>query len=329
MKQTYRTMMEQKTLSDDARTSFAEKLSRPKERRYPLRTALIAACLSTALVSTVFAVGYVTENGIFKPKEPKDVKITAEISGEDFSSYQLEATVSLRSGDALRPEVKEDLAAGNLPISFADADSLESYLGIPLLGNPLLDKAESVGDVADSIAHGWTLCPELAADPTARYLVSDASERIPGLIRITSHRVAYNTEVYIRAYLMTNEGESVVPMKDLPGEDFLPTPMIDSTLVKNENGEWEWITEHYVSANYRFTAEVYEMENGIEATVVTAHMIDRSGEESFREYAAYFVADGVLYSVRPYAVYDPEQASGRETDTSMLSVLRNVLDGFE
>ncbi len=329
MKQTYRTMMEQQTLSNDTRASFAEKLTRPIPRRYPLRAALIAACLTVCMVSTAFAVGYVTESGIFRPKEPKDVKITATVSGEELSSYRLDATVSLRAGDTLNPKIKEDLSSGSLPLSFADKSSLETYLGIPLIDNPLLDEAGIVGDLTESIEYGWKLCPELVSDPTARYLVSDASEEHPGMVRITSHRVAYNTEMYIRAYLMTDEGELSLPVKNLPGEDFLPTPMIDNTLIHNENGEWEWVSEHYMSANYRFTAEVYETENGIEATVVTACLIDRKGEESFRQYAAYFVADGVLYSVRPWAIYDPAQASGRETDTSMLSVLKNVLDGFE
>ena len=49
---------------------------------------------------------------------------------------------------------------------------------------------------------------------------------------------------------------------------------------------------------------------------------------SYLEYMGYFIQDGILYSVKPYAVYDPN-LSFPMNDYDCLTVLYEVLDLFE
>ena len=333
MKQTYRTMMEKQTLSREARAEFFEKLAGGTRRtRHPLRTALVAACLCVGLAGTVLAVGYVTD-GFAQPKTsvpPQQVvEVIGEISGVDLSSYRVQAAVALRGEDGLSETVKEDLAAGTLVTAWQDRDGLESYLGAQMARNPLLDEAIIVAGLDRDLRYGWNLCPEVAADTTARYIVNGiafdgtAIDADPDLIRVTSHRVVDNREVYIRAYLAAGEGE--ISPDGLPGEEFLPEPLINSELVQDENGEWVWKTEHYRSAEKKFTAAAYQMKNGTVATIVTTETVG----QGFCEYTGYFVSDGVLYSVKPSGVYDPQKDSGWSTCTRSLDVLKQVLDEFK
>lgn len=333
MKQTYRTMMEQQTLSREARTSFAKKLNASTTHTsHPLRTALMAACLCVGLAGTALAVGYVAE-GRAQSKNPvppqRVVEVIGEISGVDLSSYRVQATVVLRDGDDLSDQIKEDLAAGTLVQSWQDLAELENYLGVKMARNPSLDEAIIVAGLDLDLQHGWNLCPEVAVDTGARYIVSGTSfngtaiDVYPDLIRVTSHRVVDNREVYIRAYLMAGAGE--IPEHGLPGAVFWPEPLLNSTLVQDENGEWVWEMEHYKSAEKSFASSVYQMKNGNVATIVTAETVG----QGFCEYTGYFVSDGVLYSVTPYAIHDPKQDSGWSESTSALAKLKQILDGFQ
>ena len=79
--------MEQVTLSDNARSSFREKLTRKKcKPGRPLRTALIAAALCGVLTGTVFAVDYVGRELLRQPKG--SVEITAIVEGEDILTIE-------------------------------------------------------------------------------------------------------------------------------------------------------------------------------------------------------------------------------------------------
>ena len=63
------------------------------------------------------------------------------------------------------------------------------------------------------------------------------------------------------------------------------------------------------------------MENGAEAALVTMRQPDM---DTGGEHVGYFVYDGILYRVWPYAVNDPDQET-----PDMLNVLCRVLDAFE
>ena len=48
----------------------------------------------------------------------------------------------------------------------------------------------------------------------------------------------------------------------------------------------------------------------------------------FKEFIAYFVQDGILYSVRPYAVYDPDKTFPN-INGDELKVLYQILDSVK
>ena len=101
MKERYRNMMEQVSLSEQAKASFEKKLDniRPaKTGIRVLRTALIAACACLVLVGGAFAAEHLA-----------GVWLGQVESGEDHSSYQVQADFGQWKLDAMGQQLQEDL----------------------------------------------------------------------------------------------------------------------------------------------------------------------------------------------------------------------------
>lgn len=304
---------------------------KPVHRHNALRIALIAACVCLMLVGTVFAVA----------EHLGRVDMINQQSSEYSASYSVRAQLRQYEPAELGEQLQTDLAAGTLQQIFNDKAELEAYLGIELIDAPELEAAGIVEDLAEALEYGFYLRPELAVDTTARYILSttglDGSKTsdAPQILKISSHRVVDNTEVYIDAHMVLGSLSTEDLEDGLLGENFKPEPRIVYEWVKDENGRQVYdelgnpvvTTTHYKSADRAFTSSLYTMANGLEATVITAETIepDRSGG---REYAGYFVSEGILYSVRPYAIYDPT-LDFPMLDSDCLIVLQQVLDMFE
>ena len=97
-------------------------------------------------------------------------------------------------------------------------------------------------------------------------------------------------------------------------------------------------TVQYESAEKIFSSESYLMANGIEATIVTAEtpspFLERAKEAGIPtegsgvlEFIGYFVHDGILYSIRPYSIYD-NTIPGNYVNGHELTILKHILDSF-
>ena len=334
MKEQYNTMMKQMKLSDTGRSAIEKNLTTGGKirRTTPLRLGLAAACVCIVLIGGVFAAERL---GRVEMNDPQ--------SGADHSEYNV--SVDLTQEERLFSDcLVSDLNNGTLQRAFMDRSELENYLGFPLIRSETLESAPINGHLEEDFAHNWNLRPELAVAPDARYVLTGMSydggemEGFPEVLKISTHRVVENFEVYIDARIITGSVDGTI---DLMGEEFKPEPLIDHKLVVDENGylildengNAIMETTQYESAEKIFYSETYLMSNGIQATIVTIETVDSwvleqraEGKDvmGFCEYIAYFVHDGVLYSVRPWAVYD----NSLPVDGSPLITLKHVLDSF-
>ena len=336
MKMEYGKMMEQVSLSEPARADILEQLEQksPAKRRIrPLRVALIAACVCLALVGGAFAAHL---SGVW---------LGEQIVGEDSSSFRVEANLVQWEMNDLGEQLQSDLEQGTLRRSFQTRGELEEYLGIELIGHSILETAPIVDTLKVDFQYNWNLRPELKIDPDARYVLSGMTTdnvemgKDPQVVKVTTHRVVDNFEVYTDARLITEYAGVEEIERGILGEFFDDEPMIDTFLSFDENGEPVWEAVNYRSAEKIFTSEQYVTANGLEATVVTVETVDRWVERQkesglpfeghgARDYVGFFVYNGVLYTVRPWAIYDNTVPMNCD-DTYALKVLKSVLDGFE
>lgn len=332
MKERYRKMMEQVALSDEAKARIAAELSGEKKaaRRAPLRIVLAAACVCLAL-----AVGALAVAGL------PGVWLGEQESTVESSSYRVQAELGEWNIETMGQQLREDLAADSLRRTFDDRKSLEDYIGVSLIRSPLLEEAGIVEDLEESIEHGWDIRPELCVDPDARYVLTgttmDGEEMsgTPEVLKVTAHRVVENAEVYLDARIVTDSADAQALQEGLMGEEFSPLPHIWSDFVRDENGYF--VTDkkgrpkleviEYSTAEKTFDGIEHKMANGITATIVVVCDVEWDGSRGFQEYIGYFVSDGILYTIRPYAIYDPHQ-SFPMNDYDMLKVLKTVLDSF-
>lgn len=340
MKERYRNMMEQLKMSESGRTSIEEKLSSTtKAIRYtPLRLGLAAACVCLILMGGVFAAGQLAK-----------VRMGEAQSGEDHSQYQVSVNLTQEDEKHFSEALTCDLENGTLQRAFMDRSELEEYLGFSLIHSETLEKAGINEHLERDFEYGWDLRPELAVAPDARYVLSATSydnaemSGFPEVLKITMHRVVENFTVYIDARIITGSADGQI---DLMGEEFKPEPLLDHMLlvdekgylILDENGNAIMNTVQYESAEKLFHSESYMMANGLEATIVTIETPDPALERAkelgiptegsgFCDYIAYFVHDGVLYSVMPYAIYD-NTIPGNYVNGHELTILKHILDSF-
>lgn len=282
------------------------------------------------------------------------VDMANEQSSDASASYSVRAVLRQYELSELGAQLQSDLAAGTLRRVFNDKSELEAYLGLELADASELEAAGIVGDLAEAFEYGFYLRPELAADTTARYILSatglDGTETTaePQILKISCHRVVDNTEIYIDARIVLGNVSMEELEEGLLGENFKPESRVSAEVAREGNGQsvspqindefGEIVvnTTHYKSADRAFTSDFYAMANGLEATVITAENIESGwsgdgdalpGSNAHREYAGCFVHDGLLYTVRPYAIYDTALDFPMH-DSDCLIVLQHVLDMF-
>lgn len=328
MKNYYQRMMEQVSLDETAKARMEEKISRGARtsRRVPLRPVLAAACVCMVLVGGAFA-----GSGI------SGVLVGRQQSSAEEASYRVQAELGQWKIGEMGQQLRADLTAGDLQKTFDDREDLEDYLGVSLAHSALLENAGIVENLADDFAYGWDLRPELLDAPDARYvLTGDGAEGEPEVLKVTAHRVVDNAEVFLDARIITEYASEAELENGLVGENFGPQMRLTVDFVYDENGEIQWDENGeavldintYRSAERYFESSEYEMANGLTATiVVVADSMDEGGNMTGREYIGHFVSDGILYTVRPYAIYNPNMSFPMH-DSDMLIVLKTVLDSF-
>lgn len=331
MSEHYRNIMKQIELSDEARENFKKNLYLEKNTRfrknYTLRGALIAACIC------IFAIAAVI--GVSAANEPIDVSIVNEVSSVSESSFDVSAILEPRTEDFSK-ELLADIEAGKVEKAFYSKDELEEYLGFSIISSPALEAAGINENLARDFEYNVNVPPELKIDINARYIVTgtmldgSAVTGNPEVIKITAHRIMRNAEVYITAQFLTDYADAEGSEPILAGESFLPYEMIDHEFIINpeDPSDYEVISTRYKTAAKSFTEKKYEMKNGNEATALTVRDIEKDNLMGFRQYRGYFVEDNILYSINPYAIYDPSR-SFPMYDYDMLVVLKDVLDSFE
>lgn len=327
MENKYKSMMNKYTLSDEARerieNALNEKTAHSSVSYKPFRVAVIAACIALLLVGC--AVAAVEIFGI-----PAMIK---EQTGEDSSSYQVTAEVRLFKFDEELKALNSSLEKGGIRTSFESKAELEQYLGLMLIDSSILENAGIVETLEKSFESGFDLYPALMKDANARFVVSMLDgERTectedPHIITVTSHRVIKNMEFYIEASIFTELFDIEKLDGGLLTDSYKPSSYLITTLTRDENGEIKIATEDCYDALYNFTTAEYEMNNGNKALIVTAEKYIGI-DSSFKEYIAYFVQNGVLYSIRPYAIHDPG-IDGDYVNGYGLSVLYEVLDSIK
>ena len=335
MNEQYKNMMEQMKLSESSRTAIEEKLDTSTKTIHctSLRLGLAAACVSLVLMGGVFAAGQIAK-----------VTMSAPQSNAEHSEFQVSVDLTLEDKKSFSEALVCDLENGTLQRAFTDRAELEEYLGFPLIHNDALETAGINEHLEQDFAHNWNLRPELAVAPDARYVLTattydnTGTDGFPEVLKISMHRVVENREFYIDARIITG---SVDGQLNLSGEKFEPEPLIYSEPLRDENGQIMFDengnliveTTHYKSAEKCFYSESYVMANGIEATIITIETLEpwmmemrEEGKDvkGFCEYIAYFVHEGVVYSVRYWAVYDPTIP----VNGSALSSLKHILDSF-
>ena len=323
MKQHYKHMMDQFTLPESGLDAF---LAQPKPKKRPvhvLRTAIIAACVCALLLGAAVAATHMNR-----------VSITNVQSSVNSAGYQVEVTLGQYRMKDLGKGLRTDLQDNSLLHSFTSQKQLERYLGLQLIDSAALEQAELVGSLEEAFAYGFDLYPELAYNFSAPYILIGSSldgtemHQDPEQLQVTWHRVVHNTEVYMTAKIITEHADPADLAAGLPGEAYEPIHRYDMQLVPDEFGNLQAELIEYESAAHEFRTSTYQMKNGLVATIVTSEEVDQDGSYGFTEYIGYFVKDGILYSVKPYAIYDPYQDSPMN-DTDALIVLKEVLNLFE
>lgn len=335
MHKEYQHMMEEVTLSPAARAAIESKLSAVpkagKHRRSPLRMVITAACLCLLVPMTVLGV-----EQLWNP-----VSIGEQVSNTEESSYKIVADVALWSEESFSDALQEDLANRTLQRVHNDKDALEEYLGFSLISSPALEEASLVMDLDEHIAYGWDLRPQLMVDTSARYILTASDlegndvETDPEVLKVSGHRVMENSEIYLDAWIIMDSVTQTQLEEGVLGEIFLPVHMLysqwvvddEGKIVLDSNGSPKVTEYQYASAEQAFSYSSYPMANGDTATIITAQQVECDGSLGFREYMGYFIHDGILYTVKPYGIYDPSK-NYPMNDYDMLEILKVVLDTF-
>ena len=338
MKNRYKQTFDTLSISDEGREKFYTVLEKGghmrKSRLMPIAAAAALIILSAMLI---FPKNTAAPT-VSAEDEPERPIVINEYSGEEESSYEVVAELTAHKLDEFSSELQADIATGKVERAFDSREELEAYLGIELISAPELEAAGSVSDLADSYANNFEIVrPQYKFAPEARYVVTGVDLRgepsaQPAAIKVSFHRVIRNTECYIDALILTEYAEFNASTAAVLGEKYPALIGIHNDMWVDENGQFQAKATQYKSAIKDFSVKQYEMPNGCTATIVTATDVcpicTDDNCAAFREYIGHFVSGGILYSVLPYAIFDPSQNFPSQ-DSDCLSVLRSVLQMFE
>ena len=145
MKERYRTMMEQVSLSEKARSAFEQKLERirpAKKGTHVLRTVLIAVCVCVALIGGTFAA-----EQVLRHISAGDPVFAARPDGNVISFYEVTVPVTKLPLNTLSEEARE-FAAGHMRLpaekELPGWSAAEEFLGLELADSPMLDEMGAV-----------------------------------------------------------------------------------------------------------------------------------------------------------------------------------------
>lgn len=295
MKSSYRHMMEQITLDDQARERIMARLEGsdtgkvPKRHVHPLRTALLAACVCLVLAGSVFA-----GQGIFG----------AVFRGGDQNNYGVSVGGLMAfTTEELGPQMAQDLRdtaaadpSGDVRKSFYTWQELEDYMGLPLVYNPVLEESAELIYPTDEndLSKGYERYTgeDLGGKPLYRYSLSFwlwGGKLLNGDIEV--HSQLDGMDVRLDAEIF---GEA----DEVPPESF--------EFSSSYGGEND------------FRAKEYVMKNGSQAQLVYRYA--DKGSDIPLSCDAFFAWNGVLYRVH----FD--YLEGQPVDPA---VVERVMDAFE
>ena len=253
---------------------LVEEAARPAKRRSRLgRVVLIAACLCLALTGTVLAV-----EKIF------GVRLGWIEQSLNHSAYSVQAEVKQFDMTQFSRELQQDLEKGALDWAWDDWQSMQEYVGVPLLYSELLDQAE----MGLSIRARYAVDGRLSLDRERTDLEQLGR---PEQIQVMFSRVVDHAVVDIWAQMFTEYADEEALAQGIPGSAWGPT----TRYIDDGKGNRLW--EQKVFDRKSFSLDSYETKNGIQGAILTAR--EDNGSE---EYVGYLVHNGVLYFVRAHGV---------------------------
>ncbi len=267
MESNYRHMMGQITLDDQARERIMERLEEPAAVKAPgrhirpLRAALLAACVCLALVGSVFA---------------GQALLGVRFHGADQGTYKMSAggLTGFSRGDFGR-QMAEDIQNapdpdGTVCQAFGSWEELETYVGMPLAYNPLLDETARL------------MCPTDENDLTRGYEWYDGAD--------PDGRPLYRYSMLIRRVSAELLDGSIGADSRLDGVDI----DLDVSFFGQDNTPSESFPLYsaYDSENC-FRPEEYAMKNGCQAQLIFRYADAGAGSPLGCD--AYFVYGGMLY----------------------------------
>ena len=276
---------------------LVEEAARAGQRRpgaRALRIGLAAACLCVLLTVGVWAA-----ETIF------GVRLGQVESGEDYATYTLAAEVERFAMSRFSPELQADLADGALVHLWDDWQSVQEYVGIPLLYSELLDTAEEECVVNAPYAVDGSL--SLDRERTDLEQVGRPED-----LRVVFGRVVDNVAVGVYIHLYTEYASEEELAGGIPGVQWGPY----GRYVIDGNGDR--IPMGQVFYEKTFSTEDYQTAEGLQATILTAR--ESNGSE---EYIGYLLHEGVLYSVHALCLMD-----GDGPAPDFRAVTEEVLDSF-
>ena len=298
MKERYRSMMEQATLSDGARSSFERKLdsTRPaKKSARVLRTAVIAACACVVLIGGTFAATYVAGFSAFETYEAGDL-IFKDVGKIAHSGYRLSGGMAPIPVQEFSDEVQA-LPEGNTQVIFDSWEEAEQFLGVQLERNALLEEME----------HALCIDPKLERNThcVLRFSVGDN-----GL-----------EQVFAEAYY--TEG----------GNHILSSVSVNwYALITTENSDRTHAYEVLYPSERELRVEEYTGAGGMEAIIVETKTPESDSIRTFSgqeycvvDYEGYFSLNGIAYCVNVWG-YSPLDYV---ENTLALDLLKQIIDSYD
>lgn len=270
----------------------------------PLRTALIAAALCLALAGSAFAVAEL--NHIQVREEPSIFT--------NMDQYTMECAVDFYPLDTFNQELFA-LADPALHHEYFNTwDELEEFIGLDLVNNPVLDRADPVSNgglwcVDDPQAECYQrhteqerthifLLPFFIDDEELWIIQTNGTYLLDGVL-INMYADIYTEQAEGKLYY-TRGGGIVDPDKD------------HSLPIHGDGYHAETFFEYLKDCET--SAETYTTPNGLTATIIKETFPDQHMKCS-----ATFLIDGALFTVTAWEISPNDDA---------MEVLKTVLDGF-
>ncbi|MBQ6997786.1 MAG: hypothetical protein IJN60_05370 [Oscillospiraceae bacterium] len=262
MNNPYRNLMEQKCLSEQAKQDFYSSLScsdAKKVRRFPLKAAIVAACILLMIPITALAVENIFGISVV------DTITGKMLNGRPGIGYEVNYPTATARPLSDFPEELQTLD-GNKTVTFNSWQAAEAELGFTLVNNELFSSPHMIKSTAYNL----------------RY--DGIGERVHCFTRYNGKDGQLYRATVTAAYLY--QGTAIT----LQSTVTCSHPAIS----KEQEYEMHWSGVLYESQDVaQISQEQYTAANGITATIVTA---ERNGNRP-TQYEAAFFANGASYNI--------------------------------